>query len=146
MNTGSWNFIVKLLMNVSRNFMNDKVNIVCLMMKTTQHMCGKRFAINALNVFIYKRMKQVFPTIWKRSMINNFLQRYLWWWGQNTTVSDNYVFLWEGYASPGMTSYRVDLTLKYILDMLYKYQVYISNCSGVRKLWKIGGRSSPVNY
>ena len=52
MNTGSLNSIVKLVKNVFRDFMKDKVNIACLMMKSTQHMSGKKLTINAQNVFM----------------------------------------------------------------------------------------------
>ena len=47
MNTGSLNFIVKLAKNVFLDLMKDKV-----MMKSTQHMIGKKLAIKAPNVFM----------------------------------------------------------------------------------------------
>ena len=63
MNTGSLNYIVKLVKNLFRDFMKDKVKIACLMMKSTQHMSGPNGSINASNVFMYQKMILVFKPI-----------------------------------------------------------------------------------
>ena len=49
MNTGSLKFIVKLAKNVFLDLKKDKV-----MMKSTQHMIGKKLAIKAPNVFLWR--------------------------------------------------------------------------------------------
>ena len=54
---------VRLVKNTFLVVMKIIVNIACLMIKSTQHMSGKRSQVNETNVFIYQIMTQAFRAI-----------------------------------------------------------------------------------